>query len=273
MNVFQTLRPSPLAKPANRRSLHRLLEPFEDIARNSVNLIARPLGSFVNEGAAYNLPRYVFVGPKGGGDPIRLGFFSLFEGDQPEGALGLLKVVQGLEREPDLARGYVLFFYPVCNPTGFEDATSTPRGGLPILHELWTETAGPEARFLRTEIWTHAFHGVTGIYASNAVQRITGSLNGAFLAREILEPALREGERVFPREEFQLRSESSPLAGLAARVQKNVLTIPALPNPPFELSLTTGRAAPLHRQVAAVDAAVRTILLEYRYLMAIAQNI
>jgi hypothetical protein len=43
--------------------------------------------------------------------------------------------------------------------------------------------------------------------------------------------------------------------------------------PPFEIALQTPRKAPLHRQVDALVAALRTILVEYRYLIAIAQNI
>jgi hypothetical protein len=43
--------------------------------------------------------------------------------------------------------------------------------------------------------------------------------------------------------------------------------------PPFELTLETPQKAPLHRQVEAFSIMLQTILVEYRYLMAIAQNI
>jgi hypothetical protein len=43
--------------------------------------------------------------------------------------------------------------------------------------------------------------------------------------------------------------------------------------PPFELTLETPQKAPLHLQVEALSAALQTILVEYRYLLAIAQNI
>jgi hypothetical protein len=46
-----------------------------------------------------------------------------------------------------------------------------------------------------------------------------------------------------------------------------------LRRPPFEIILQTPRNAALHRQVAAFSAALQTILVEYRYLIAIAQNI
>jgi len=50
-------------------------------------------------------------------------------------------------------------------------------------------------------------------------------------------------------------------------------SVPGLAHPPFELTLETPQRAPLHRQVEAFNAALKTILVEYRYLMAIAQNI
>jgi hypothetical protein len=46
-----------------------------------------------------------------------------------------------------------------------------------------------------------------------------------------------------------------------------------LSRPPFEINLQTPQTAPLHRQVAAFSAALQTILMEYRYLIAVAQNI
>ena len=34
---------------------------------------------------AYELPRYLFIGPKGGDDTIRVGLFAGIHGDEPEG--------------------------------------------------------------------------------------------------------------------------------------------------------------------------------------------
>jgi len=50
-------------------------------------------------------------------------------------------------------------------------------------------------------------------------------------------------------------------------------SVPGLSRPPFELTLETPQAAALHLQVDALAAALQTILVEYRYLVAVAQNI
>ena len=48
----------------------------------------------------------------------------------------------------------------------------------------------------------------------------------------------------------------------------------ALPKqPPFEVTFETPQQAPLHRQAEAFSLALETMLIEYRYLIAVAQNI
>jgi hypothetical protein len=46
-----------------------------------------------------------------------------------------------------------------------------------------------------------------------------------------------------------------------------------LRRPPFEITLETPQQASLHRQAKAFAAALQTILVEYRHLPAVAQNI
>ena len=63
-------------------------------------------------------------------------------------------------------------------------------------------------------------------------------------------------------------------AGIIQDGYPGMLTsVPQLDYPPFELTLETPQKAPLHRQVDAAAAALETILAEYRYLQAVAQNI
>src|SRR6185369_7018446 len=103
---------------------------------------------FESHGREYNLPRYVFLGPKGGGDTIRIGIFATIHGDEPEGTLGLIRFLQELTKNPGLAQGYVLFLYPLCNPTGFEDNTRHSRSGKDLNREFWQNSPEPEVRYL-----------------------------------------------------------------------------------------------------------------------------
>src|SRR4029079_10895039 len=133
-----------------RRSVGQLLEPLHDLAENSKHILSKSFGFFESHGQQYTLPRYVFLGPKGGGDTIRIGIFAAIHGDEPEGALGLIRFLQELTNNPDIAQGYALFFYPICNPTGFEDGTRNSRSGKDLNREFWKDSPEPEVRFLET---------------------------------------------------------------------------------------------------------------------------
>ncbi|HWC60312.1 MAG TPA: hypothetical protein VHC44_11515 [Verrucomicrobiae bacterium] len=250
--------------PRERRPVERLLAPLDAVAESSPRFISKSLGQFENGGRTYTLPRFVYLGAKGGGDTIRIGILATIQGDEPEGSLALARLVDVLESNPEIAKGYALFLYPVCNPTGFEDNTSYSRTGKNLDQEFWKNTAEPEVRYLQSEIWMHAFDGIITLRSDNAISGLRGHAGGAILSEHLLEPALREAEQIVPRE--GVRAIETGNAGL-------IKSPAGLRRPPFEIVLQTPRRAPLHRQVDAFVAALRTILVEYRYLIAIAQNI
>jgi hypothetical protein len=254
--------------------MDRLLAPLDFIAEASPHFLSKSFGHFESRGRTYNLPRYMYLGPKGGGDPIRLGVFATIHGDEPEGALALTQFVTLLEKKRELAQGYALFIYPVCNPTGFEDNTRHSRGGKDLNREFWKESVEPEVKFLQTEIWTHAFHGIINLHCDDTSNGLYGYVNGAVLSESLLEPALREAERFLPRN-TQPHIDGFPANnGIIYHSYNGVLqAVPGLKQPPFELTLETPKDAPVHLQVDAFCAALQTILVEYRYLMAMAQNI
>jgi predicted deacylase len=257
-----------------KRPIDRLLAPLDQVAENSEHLLRKPFGQFESGGRSYSLPRYVFLGPKGGGDMIRIGIFATIHGNEPEGALALTRFAAALEKNPEAAKGYCLFFYPVCNPTGFEDNTRQSRTGKDLNREFWKGSVEPEVRLLETEVWTHAFDGIIALHADDTSEGIYGYVNGAVLSENLLEPALREAEQFLPRNRQRKIDGFAANNGIISEGFPGVLQAPRnLRRPPFEITLETPQKASLHRQVEAFSAALQAILVEYRYLMAIAQNI
>lgn len=257
-----------------KRSVERLLAPFDQIAESSPHFLSKSFGQFQSAGQSYSLPRYVYLGPKGGGDTLRIGIFATIHGDEPEGALALTRFIESLEENRELAKGYALFIYPVCNPTGFEDNTRHSRSGKDLNREFWNDSPEPEVQFLQTEIWTHAFHGIVTLHSDDTSDGLYGFVNGAVLSENLLEPALREAEQVLPRNKRRRIDGFPARKGIIYESYNGVLcSVPGLLPPPFELTLETPQKAPLHRQVEAFARALKTILVEYRYLMAVAQNI
>ncbi len=197
--------------PVERRAAERLLAQMDQIVENSSYFLKKPFGRIESNGRTHALPRYVFLGPKGGGDIIRIGLFATIHGDEPEGALALTRLAAALEQNPDLAKGYCLFMYPLCNPTGFEDNTRHSRTGHDLNREFWKGSPELEVRFLETEIWTHAFDGIINLHSDDTSDGLYGYVAGAVLAENLLEPALREAERFLP------RKRGRQIDGFAAR--------------------------------------------------------
>src|SRR4029453_8871686 len=112
-----------VGKSAPRRSIAEILTPLDRLAATTANLVAKPIGHFAQGGERYEIPRYIFVGNRKNEAPIRVGIFAGLHGDEPEGVRALVQLARLLESKPELAAGYCLFLYPVCNPTGIEDRT------------------------------------------------------------------------------------------------------------------------------------------------------
>lgn len=272
--LIETVSPRnlPQVPATGRRAVDRILAPFDEIALSSEHLLRKPLGR--DQEGRDVLPRYLFLGPSGGGDYIRLGIFATIHGDEPEGALALTRFVSALERQPELAKGYALFIYPVCNPTGFEDGTRHSRSGRDLNREFWRGSPEPEVRWLETEIWTHAFHGIVNLHSDDTSEGLYGFVNGQVLSEYLLEPALQSAEQHLPRNRRRKIDGFPARQGIIYECYDGILrSVPGLSPAPFEITLETPQRSPLHRQVEAFNAALHTILLEYRYLSAVAQGI
>jgi murein tripeptide amidase MpaA len=196
--AYQT---TPLRQPAARsarRSLEALTAPLEAIARHSTSLIACQPGRFELGGRSLALPRYLFLGPQGGAEPLRIGIFAGIHGDEPASSFALLRFVQSLEEKPPIARGYCLFLYPVCNPTGFEDNTRHNRDGQDLNREFWRNSRQPEVRLLESELLSHAFNGIISLHTDDTSDGVYGYAHGALHTRYLLGPALAAATEFLP---------------------------------------------------------------------------
>jgi protein MpaA len=135
-------------EPVYPHKLRRLYWPFLALAEVCRDVVGTVAGAFEMEGKRYTLPRFVFHGPSTGMPPLRLGFFSLLHGDASGGALGLQHFLNALVTDPEPATGYELAFYPLCNPTGYEDGTRTNRAGYDLSREFWRGSALPEVKII-----------------------------------------------------------------------------------------------------------------------------
>jgi predicted deacylase len=256
------------------RSGQRLLAPLEEAARASRSFVGRSAGRFDRDGSGYELPRLLFVGPKGGGDLLRIGIFAGIHGDEPEGTLALAKLVRAINADPEILRGYALFLYPLCNPTGFEDGTRHARGSTDLNREFWRDSSEPEVRFIEGEIWMQAFDGIVTLHSDDTSHGLYGFAKGAVLTENLLEPALRAASRFLPRNELPVIDGFHARDSIIHDGYEGMLqSVPGMKRPPFEITLETPAKAPLHLQAEAGSVALVAILEEFRCLQAIGQNI
>ena len=257
-----------------RRSIEKLLAPLDEIAEKSPRFLRKSTGNFSSDNRGYALPHYIFLGPKGGDEAIRIGLFAGIHGDEPEGTVALVQLLRLLHLKPEWATGYCLFIYPVCNPTGFEDNTRHSRSGRDLNREFWGNSAEPEVLVLQKELLAHAFHGIISLHTDDTSEGFYGFARGATLTKHLIEPALSAVERFLPRNNNVLIDGFKARNGVIRKGYQGILAAPPRVHPrPFEIILETPKTPPEYLKVAAFVSAVKAILEEYRKFIAYARDL
>jgi predicted deacylase len=251
-----------------------VLAPLYELANKSRNLAQSPLGVVQAGADELEFPRFVFNGPRGGGDAVKFGLFAGIHGDEPSGVQALVQLVEHLVTRPETAEGYRLFLYPACNPTGLLDGTRFSRNGKDLNREFWKDSTEVEVRFLEKEIRAEKFHGLISLHEDDTSAGMYGFVRGAVLSKGLLEPALKAAESVLPRNNSAIIDGFAAERGIISECYDGILTSPPELQPaPFEIILETPHAAPQAQQVDAVVRAVTSILVEYQKLLAFAANL
>lgn len=216
----------------------------------------------------------MFRGPPGGGSFIRLGLFAAIHGDEPEGATALRDFLVQLDNEPELARGYELYAYPVCNPSGLEDGTRSSRAGFDLKREFWLGSRQPEVYFLERELGVHQFAGVVMLHSNAMSKGASAFVQGATLTEALARPALAAAAPFLPLADVESVDRFPARAGLIADSPEGILSNPAELRPlPFEITFKTPRIFSASQQAAAGTAALRAIVHAYREFIAYGQDL
>ena len=256
------------------RSIADLMAPLDELAVKSSNLIANPGARFESGGRTYELPRYIFMGPKAGHDPIRIGIFAGIHGDEPEGVHALVRFLRALDANPEQAEGYRLCIYPVCNPTGFEDGTRHSRSGKDLNREFRRNSPEPEVKLLEKELYLHLFHGIISLHTDDTSHGFYGFASGSTLTKNLIEPALRAVEPLLPRNIDDVIDGFAARDGIVHGGYEGVLGAPLHASPrPFEIVLETPKTPLESQKEEAFVRALQTILAEYRQFIAYAPNL
>jgi predicted deacylase len=247
-----------------RRSIADVLSPLNGITAHLPGFVVGPVQRFEMDGEAYELPRFSFTGPQGGDVPIRVGLFAGIHGDEPEGTRAVVRFVQLLEASPEVAEGYALSLYPICNPTGFADGTRHSRRGKDLNREFWKDSSEPEVRWLEAELRTQNFDGIISLHTDEHSHGFYGFARGAILTKHLLRPALAATAQLLPVNADERIDGFDARDGLIEDCYEGVLSAPAEAHPkPFEIILEAPGLAPMHLREEALVIALRAVLAEY----------
>jgi hypothetical protein len=257
----------------NRRRARGLHRPLLELAAGSSRLFHSTLEPFEFGNTVYQIAKFSFIGPRRG-DYIRLGLFGGIHGDEIAGSHAIVEFLGLLHREPERARGWEIFAYPVCNPTGFEDNTRFSRRGLDLNREFWRNSKEPEVQLLEGEIRQMHFNGIISLHADDTSDRMYGFARGSQVTRYVLAPALTAAAGIIP------INRDATIDGFAARngiiddCYEGVLgSPPDVHNQPFEIVLETPQLLPLKQQVDAHVAALLALVAGYPEFIAYGQDL
>jgi murein peptide amidase A len=249
---------------ASEGVIRKFLAPLLDIAENSDWLVAGAVGEFFASGTRFHIPRFIFMGPTGGGDTVRLGIFAGLQGDDRSGPEAVLTLLQQLESRPDLAKGYHIFVYPICNPSGFARGIRCNAAGHDLTSQFWNGSNQSEAYFLERELGVRRFHGIILLEAGDQPKPrffFTGGKNSTL--RNSLASTFVPADQIFVAE-----PNSNPATPKGFLTMTNELR-----PPPFEIDIEIPRTELRERQIMATVNALDSILDSYRSVLAIQQNL
>ncbi len=266
----------PSLRPNERRSVRALVRSLEELAHGTSHLFTAHLPLAGPRGEVLTLPRFLFTGPGSAGSSFqRIGIFAALHGDEVASAHAAVDFVERLAINPEIARGFEIFVYPVCNPGGYADATRWSRSDADLNREFWRDTSEPEVMLLERQLRNLSFDGLVALHTDDTSDGAYGYASGDVLARHLLEPALSAASVFVPVNRGNRIDGWNANGGIIeSHGFTGVLTAPPGQQPrPFEIVFETPHFAPLDQQINATTAALTAVLENQRALLGHAPNL
>jgi hypothetical protein len=240
-----------------------LLEILFDLSSHSESLMATRHRARVN-GCDLDIPKFMLLGQRGGGKPIRIALFGGIDDHHSDGIAAITRMLVQMELQPALARDYALFAYPLVNP--MLPAQSDSRFAL--------ERPEEDLRFLRAELRKWRFDGILKLGTDPKAESFRATVRSALLAKEVVRPALERVRKVTPVGSRPIKLLPGDMKARQDDYAEGRLTAPPELRPyPFEAELIAPGTAPRELRIRSLFVAVHEILRLYRRLLAHATDI
>lgn len=250
--------------------LANLLAPMFDAAAESSSLIASR-HTIQLAGHSYDLPKFLLLGQRGGGQPIRLALFAGLDAGSFETTVALTRLLLQFELNPALARDYALFGYPVVNLRGFD----TPAEPLRAFEARYArDTSDADVQFFKSQLADWSFDGLLSLRVAPKATGFSATVRSEVLAREVVQPSLEAIAGKLPLDARPVRLRTSDrYARLADHAHGKLSAPPSAAPHPFEIEIFAPDSLPIEQRVTGLFLTVHEILRNYRRLIAHGQNI
>jgi len=223
-------------------------------------------------GCDFNIPKFMLLGARGGGQPIRI---ALFAGVEDHGAVDGMAAISRLlidgQLNPALVQDYAIFAYPLVNVFEYR----SPRLQIESFDRRFAnERLDGDVRFFRTELRKWHFDGMLTLRTDPRAESFRATVRSQLLAKEVIQPAFDVVKRVVPVSSRPVKVRPSDMRARLADYAEGRLTPPPEIRPyPFEVELFAPGAAPQELRIRSLFAAVHEILVNYRTMLSHAPNI
>jgi hypothetical protein len=247
------------------------LEPVFECADNASSLLASRYPVKIG-GEIFELPKFLVLGERGGGVPIRLGLYAGLDAGQLDTVIAASRLLLQLELSPALARDYALFAAPVVNLPGFgpdQEPLVTFQRRFADAAASDTPPEDDDVRYFHVDFakWQH--HGLILLRSTGLNRAFTATTRSRILADEVVAPALHALSGIVPIAEHPVRVLPSTREARRADCEAGrLLPLPGTEPWPFEIELYAPAGTTCEARVRALFLAVVSILRGYRHFIA-----
>jgi len=248
-----------------------LVDILFDVSAHSESLMATRHSTRVG-GCDFDIPKFMLLGQRGGGKPIRIGLFAgVDDHGSLDGIAAVTRLLLQMELQPALAKDYALFAYPLVNVFEYR----RPESRIDSFDRRFAaERADGDVRFFRTELRKWRFDALLTLRTDPNAAGFRATVRSELLAKEVIRPALERVERAVPLHSQPVRLRPSDIKTRLADYSDGRLTPPPELRPyPFEAELFAPGQVSGEARVQSLFIAVLEILRSYRRMLAHASDI
>ena len=181
--------------PSKGETASGLLDILFDTSSNSSSLMATRHPVRV-AGCHANISKFVLLGPRFGGKPIRVAFLGgIGDHGSLAGPSAIARLLLEAELRSTLVRDYALFAYPIVNVFEHTEGVSRPEG---FERRLATGKSDSDIRFFQTELEKWRFDGLVTVRTDCHADGFHAVVRSALIAKEVVAPALDVVAKIVP---------------------------------------------------------------------------